>query len=148
MKHSSLHRGHVDLETLRERYARLITDIYPGKERLPQLVAHVLRHGEMARGDARFVTGTSERSAISDLGELISGGSLKSATPKWPLRIALPLDSRERLFPNLFTDAAPIVPIPPHPPMTLSRRISLQTSIRVRISAPLQATIALCSPSD
>jgi Fic family protein len=105
-----------DLNALQERYTRLIVDLYPGKQRLPQLVAHVLRYGEMARGDARFVTGASERSARSDLGELISGGFLKSATPKGALRVAFPLDYRERLFPNLFTDAAPIVPAPPPPP--------------------------------
>ena len=86
------------------------------KDRLPQMVSHVLRHGEMPRGDARFVTGTSERSARSDLGELVSGGFLKSATPKGAVRIAFPLDYRERLFPILFTNAAPIVPASPPPP--------------------------------
>ena len=105
-----------DLTTLQQRYTLLIADRYPGKDRLPQLVSHVLRQGEMARGDARFVTGTSERSARSDLGELIGGGFLKSATPKGAVRIAFPLDYRERLFPNLFTDAAPIVPAPLPPP--------------------------------
>ena len=68
-----------DLRTLQDRYTRLIADLYPGKDRLPQLITHVLRHGEMARGDARFVTGVSERSASTDLGELIKGGLLKSA---------------------------------------------------------------------
>ncbi|MEZ5697426.1 MAG: Fic family protein [Sphingomonadaceae bacterium] len=106
-----------DLGTLRERYIRLIADLYPGKDRLPQLIAHVLRHGEMARGDARFVTGASDRAARNDLGELIGGGFLKSATPKGQVRIAFPLDYRERLFPNLFTDAEPVVPPPPVPPM-------------------------------
>ena len=106
-----------DLTTLQQRYTRLIADRYPGKDRLPQLVSHVLRQGEMARGDARFVTGTSERSARSDLGELVTGGFLKSATPKGAVRIAFPLDYRERLFPNLFTDAAPIMPAPLPPPM-------------------------------
>ena len=80
------------------------------------MVTHVLRHGEMPRGDARFVTGTSERSARSDLGELVSGGFLKSATPKGPVRIAFPLDYRERLFPSLFTDAETIMPAPLPPP--------------------------------
>ena len=68
--------------------------------------------GETARGDARFVTGTSGRSVRSDLGELITGGFLKSATRKGAVRIAFPLDYRERLFPNLCTDAVPIVPAP------------------------------------
>ncbi|MGP3699490.1 Fic family protein [Rhodobacter sp. NSM] len=106
-----------DLGTLRDRYTRLITDLYPGKDRLPRLIVHVLRHGEMARGDARFVTGASERTTSGDLGELTRGGFLKSATSKGPVRIAFPLDYRERLFPNLFTDAAPVVPAPPAPPV-------------------------------
>lgn len=106
-----------DLDMLRDRYGRLIRDVYPGKDRLPRLVVHVLRHGELARGDARFVTGTSERSARSDLGVLIRDGFLKSATLKGPLRIAFPLDYRERLFPNLFTNATPVMPGPPDPPM-------------------------------
>lgn len=106
-----------DLGMLRDRYDRLIRDVYPGKDRLPRLVVHVLRHGELARGDARFVTGTSERSARSDLGVLIRGGFLKSATLKGPLRIAFPLDYRERLFPNLFTNATPAMSGPPDPPM-------------------------------
>ena len=66
------------------------------------MVSHVLCHGEMPRGDARFVAGISERSARSDLGELVSGGVLKSVRPKGAVRIAFPLDYRERLFPNLF----------------------------------------------
>lgn len=106
-----------DLGTLKDRYTRLIADLHPGKDRLPQLIAHVLRHGEMARGDARFVTGASERTTRGDLGELVAGGFLKSATPKGPVRIAFPLDYRERLFPNLFTDAEPVVPPPPAPPV-------------------------------
>jgi Fic family protein len=106
-----------DLSTLRDRYTRLITDLHPGKDRLPQLITHALRHGEMTRGDSRFVTGASERTTRDDLGELVAGGFLKSATPKGPVRIAFPLDYRERLFPNLFTDAKPVVPAPPVPPV-------------------------------
>lgn len=102
-----------DLDALRDRYTRLIAYIYPGNDRLPLLVAHVLRRGEMTRGDARFVIGASERTTSSDL----SGGFLKSAAQKGPVRIAFPLDYRERLFPNLFTDTAPDVPVPRAPPV-------------------------------
>jgi Fic family protein len=105
-----------DLRALQTRYARLMEDLYPGKDRLPQLIIHVLSHGEMARGDARFVTGVSDRAARQDLSELTKGGFLKSTTPKGPVRIAFPLDYRERLFPNLFTDAEPVVPRPPAVP--------------------------------
>lgn len=46
---------------------------------------------------------------------VISVGFLKSATPKGAVRIAVPLDYCERLFPDLFTDPAPTVPWPPSP---------------------------------
>ncbi len=101
-----------DLRTLQARYVRLIEDQFPGRDRLPKLISHVLTHGEMARGDARFVTGTSDRAARIDLGDLTKIGFLKSSTPKGPVRVAFPLDFRERLFPNLFTDAEPIIPEP------------------------------------
>lgn len=71
----------------------------------------------MARGDARFVTGISDRAARSDLGDLLTGGFLKSATAKGPVRIAFPLDYRERLLSNLFTDTEPVIPMPPDPPV-------------------------------
>jgi len=103
-----------NLDGLQDRYSKLVADLHPGKERLPRLIAHVLRQGEMPRGEAWRVTGASERSATTDLGALIDVGFLKSATPKGPVRIAFPLDYRERLFPNLFTD---VVPAPPDPPM-------------------------------
>jgi hypothetical protein len=44
---------------------------------------------------------------------LRGGAALKSDTPKAPVRIAFPLDFRERLFPNLFTGAEVNVPEPP-----------------------------------
>lgn len=106
-----------DLSTLRDRYTRLISDLHPRKDRLPQLIAHVLQHGEMARGDARIVTGVSDRAARNDIGELLSSGFLKSATTKGPVHIVFPLDYRERMFPNLFTDTEPVIPMPPDPPV-------------------------------
>ncbi|MXN17833.1 Fic family protein [Pseudooceanicola sp. GBMRC 2024] len=102
-----------DLPALSDRMTRLIADLFPGKERLPRLIAHVLRQGEMARGEARLVTGASDRAARMDLAELLGAGFLKSASPKGPVRIAFPLHYRERLFPNLFTEAEPLVPAPP-----------------------------------
>ena len=105
-----------DLTSLQDRYTRLIGDLYPGKDRLPQLIKRVLAQGEMPRGDASFVTGVKDRAARNDLSELLKAGFLKSDTPKGPVRIAFPLDYRERLFPNLFTDVDPVVPAPPDIP--------------------------------
>ncbi len=101
-----------DLGRLDARYRALIKDVVDDK-RAPDLVAAVLRHGRLPRGEANFVLKTSERTARSTLSDLVERGFLKSETPKAPVRIAFPLDFRERLFPNLFTDVEPNVPEPP-----------------------------------
>lgn len=102
-----------DLEALRSRYIQLISDTYPGEDGPPRLVAHILRHGEIKREYACFVTGASDPAAKSDLDKLIISGFLKSSTPKGPLRIAFPLHHHERLFPGLFTSVVPVMPAPP-----------------------------------
>lgn len=101
-----------DLRRLEARYRALVKDIVDDK-RAPDLVAAVLRHGRLPRGEANLVLKTSERTARNTLSELVDRGFLKSDTPKAPVRIAFPLDFRERLFPNLFTDAEVDVPEPP-----------------------------------
>lgn len=64
----------------------------------------MLRHGALERGDAQIVLKTSERTARNTPSKLTSAGYLTSASPKPPVRLAFPLDYRERLFPNLFAD--------------------------------------------
>jgi len=93
-----------DCKTMADRYGHLLKDLHPKNSRLPLLTSHILKHGEMTRGDAMFVTGTKHRAARSDLSLLMRGGFVKSDTPKGPVRISFPLDFRERLFPNFFTD--------------------------------------------
>ena len=93
-----------DLERLETRYRNLVKDVVDDK-RAPELVSAVLRYGSLPRGEANFVLKTSERTARNTLSDLVERGFLKSDTPKAPVRIAFPLDYRERLFPNLFTDA-------------------------------------------
>ena len=92
-----------DLDGLEERYRRLVRDVLPDK-RAPELVSAVLRHGSLERGDAALVLKVSERSARNTLSGLTKAGFLKSRSPKTPVRIAFPLEYRERLFPNLFAD--------------------------------------------
>src|SRR5690606_27235899 len=91
-------------DSLEERYRSLIRDV-SGDKRAPDLIAAVLKHGSLPRGDASYVLRTSERTARTTLNDLARQGFLKSDSPKAPVRIAFPLDYRERLFPNLFTDA-------------------------------------------
>lgn len=98
-----------DLGRLEERYRSLVQDVSDDK-RAPDLVSAVLRHGSLPRGEAGHVLKTSERTARSTLAGLDKKGFLRSDSPKSPVRIAFPLDYRERLFPNLFTDAEVVAP--------------------------------------
>jgi len=101
-----------DLGRLEDRYRALVRDASDDK-RAPDLVSAVLKHGSLARGEANYVLKTSERTARNTLNDLVKQSFLKSDSPKAPVRIAFPLDYRERLFPNLFTDAEINVPEPP-----------------------------------
>ncbi|MEM7709449.1 MAG: Fic family protein [Pseudomonadota bacterium] len=105
-----------DLRGLEGRYTSLVSRLHPGKDRLTKLVSHVLRHGEVARGDVQFVLGVQERAARKDVSVLTEAGFLRSASPKGPLRIAFPLDYRETFFPNLFGTDEVNVPGPPDLP--------------------------------
>ncbi len=93
-----------DLGGLEKRYRRLVADTIDDK-RAPDLMAAVLRHGTLDRGDAQIVLKTSERTARNTLKMLTGAGFLTSSGPKTPVRLAFPLDYRERLFPNLFAEA-------------------------------------------
>jgi len=106
----------LDLEALRPRYLSLVRDITAGDERAGKLVDHVLRNGELARGDAELVLRTGERTARSVLKKIQDAGFVRSTGPKTPIRISFPLDYRERLFPNLFSEAPLDIPAPPDLP--------------------------------
>lgn len=93
-----------DLAGLDKRYRRLVADTIEDK-RAPYLISAVLRHGMLDRGDAQVVLKTSERTSRNTLKQLTAAGYLTSSSPKTPVRLAFPLDYRERLFPNLFADA-------------------------------------------
>ena len=93
-----------DLAGLERRYRRLVEDLVEDR-RAPDLVAAVLRHGSLERGEAPFVLKTSERTARNVVKGLVEAGFLTSASPKTPVRLAFPLAYRERIFPNLFAEA-------------------------------------------
>jgi Fic family protein len=92
-----------DLGGLEKRYRRLVEDTVDDK-RAPDLISAVLRYGTLKRGEAQIVLKTSRRTARNTLSKLTSAGYLSSASPKTPVRLAFPLDYRERLFPNLIAD--------------------------------------------
>jgi hypothetical protein len=71
------------------------------------------RNAQVDSGDVHTVLKTSERAPRNILSKLVQEGFLKSATPKGPVRIAFPLDYRDRLFPSLFAEAVIDAPEPP-----------------------------------
>lgn len=93
-----------DVEGLEARYRRLVADV-TGDKRAPDLISAVFRHGRLDRGDAALVLKVSPVTARKTLNDLVRLGFLVSDSPKTPVRVAFPLDYRERLLPNLFTDA-------------------------------------------
>ena len=105
-----------DLKGLENRYGALISHLYPGKDRFPKLVTHILKNGQVARGDIQYIIGVQDRAARNDVAFLTKAGFLKSANPKGPLRISFPLDYKETLFPNLFGADEVNVPKPPELP--------------------------------
>lgn len=105
-------RAAFRLDTLEGRYRRLLDDLGHDK-RAEDLASAVLRYGQIDRGDVHTVLRTSDRTARNVVSKMVQEGFLKSATPKGPVRIAFPLDYRDRLFPNLFADAAIEAPEPP-----------------------------------
>ena len=93
-----------DLDGLEKRYCRMVEDVVDDR-RAHKLVSAVLRCGRLNRGQAKYVLNTSERTARNTLKVLVEAGFLSSDSPKTPVRLAFPLEYRERLFPNLFAVA-------------------------------------------
>jgi hypothetical protein len=98
-----------DFDTLEARYRKLVTSISDDKW-APDVISAVLRHGSLERGDIKLITKTTDRTARKTTKELVDAGFLKSSSPKTPVRIAFPLEYRERLFPNLFADGEVVAP--------------------------------------
>lgn len=97
--------GLFDLDNFSTRLKRLVeTD--PGLDpRGGALLEAALVRGELPRGDAAALTGLQERMARTILGQLTERGLLISDTPKGPVRIGLPADHVDQLFPRLFYEA-------------------------------------------
>ncbi|MBD9450265.1 Fic family protein [Rhizobium sp. RHZ02] len=108
-------------DTLESRYRKLVEDVIDDK-RAPDVISAVLKHGSINRGDIGFITKSPDRTARNTLKALLDHGFLKSASPKTPVRLAFPLDYRERLFPNLFTEGEIAAPKPSVPSFLAQKR--------------------------
>jgi Fic family protein len=100
------------LDRIEERYKDLLVHLNL-EPRAVDLVAAVFRMGQLERGEAASALRVPERTARNSVSKLTQMGFLKSETPKGALRIAFPIDYREKLFPNLFADAPIEAPAPP-----------------------------------
>jgi hypothetical protein len=100
------------LDKIQERYKDLLADLKL-ETRAIDLVMSIFKFGEMERGDAPHVLRMPERTARTVVSKLTQQGFLKSSTPKGPVRVAFPLEYRERLFPNLFAEGKIEAPEPP-----------------------------------
>ena len=95
--------GLLKLDSVTERYARLMQDAFPkNSERYLRLIKELWAFGEMPRGKASDVTGMSERTSRAMLSDLEERGFIKSDSPKAPVHINISADTAEYIFPRLF----------------------------------------------
>lgn len=97
--------GLFALTSLRERLMRYVTDHPAWKPQAFYILDALLLRGEMPRGDAARVTNLSERTARNILSDLLQDGIIGSDTPKSAISLRFPVQSVERLFPNLYTES-------------------------------------------
>ncbi|USQ94427.1 Fic family protein [Caulobacter sp. RL271] len=91
-----------DLDNLSTRLRRLVETDVELDPRGAALLQAALARDEIPRGEASAITGMSDRSARSILAQLTQKGLLVSDTPKTPVRLGLPTDYIDQLFPRLF----------------------------------------------
>jgi hypothetical protein len=76
------------------------------------LVMSTFKCGQNGTRDAAYVLRIPERTARTVVSKLTEQGFLKSSTPKGPVRVAFPLEYRERFFTNLFAEGKIDAPEP------------------------------------
>jgi Fic family protein len=67
---------------------------------------HLFTAGPATRAELRQMTGLGERTAQGLLSRLLATGLVESDTPLGPVRLGLPLDALQFLFPDLYPEAA------------------------------------------
>lgn len=91
-----------DLETFVSRLRRVV-EVDPKLDpRGAAILEATLVRGELARGEAAAATGLGDRMGRAILAQLTGLGLLISDSPKGPVRIGLPADYLDQLFPKLF----------------------------------------------
>jgi Fic family protein len=100
----------LDLDNMKRRIEALITfRMAQDKSIRPEAVLplfHLFAAGPLTRGEFQQMTGLGERVARSLLSRLLATGLVSSDGPYAPVRFAMPLDSLQFLFPDLYPEAA------------------------------------------
>jgi Fic family protein len=100
----------LDLDNMKRRIEALVTfRSAEDKTIRPEAVLplfHLFAAGPLTRGEFQQMTGLGERVARALLSRLIGTGLVASDGPYASVRLALPLDSLQFLFPGLYPEAA------------------------------------------
>lgn len=88
-----------------EHYVRVEAGFGKDAERISLLLHEALYRGEFPRGEAGRIVGTADRTGRLLLSRAVDAGLLKSATPKAPVSLALPVKVLGTYFPQLFPAA-------------------------------------------
>lgn len=91
-----------DADTFSTRLKRVVETNPAFDPRGAGILETVFSRGELPRGEAAAVTGLGDRMGRNILTQLTSAGLLTSDSPKGPVRIGLPPDYIDQLFPRLF----------------------------------------------
>lgn len=92
-----------DLDNLTRRLRRYVERDDRIRREVADLLVEAAIRGEFERGEARRITGLSERSARRAVAESIELGLLASETSKGALSLRFPQHLAEDLFPRLFS---------------------------------------------
>ena len=100
----------LDLDNMKRRIEALITfRMAEDKSIRPEAALplfHMFAAGPLTRGKFQQMTGLGERVARSLLSHLLATGLAASEGLYAPVRFAMPLDSLQFLFPDLYPEAA------------------------------------------
>lgn len=94
--------GLFDADTFMTRLKRVVETNPDFDPRGAAILQAVFARGELPRGEAAAVTGLGDRMGRTVLAQLTGAGLLTSDSPKGPVRIGLPPDYVDQLFPRLF----------------------------------------------
>jgi Fic family protein len=94
-----------ELETLIDRYRRLVLQQDQLKPEAIRLFEEALIRGQFERGEAARITGLPERTARRLLNDACATGLLASDTPKGPVSLRFPTQALDVLFPRLYPES-------------------------------------------